>query len=130
MQAKPFALNILQLIDSLEILNKRTPNYPPMDIIQTGDDTVELHLAVAGFAPADIEVTTEKNVLRIKGIPPETGEIQYIQHGIARRAFDHRFPLAPNTHVDEGSSFVNGMLKIKLKTVIPEEQKLKTINIG
>lgn len=129
MQAKPLALHIIQLFDSLEILNKRTPNYPPMDIIQTGENTVELHLAVAGFAPADIEVTTEKNVLRVQGVIPEAGEIQYIQHGIARRAFDHRFPLGPNTHVDEGS-FVNGLLKIKLKTVIPEEQKLKTINIG
>ncbi|AXH60348.1 Hsp20 family protein [Pseudomonas amygdali] len=129
MQSKPFALHLFQLIDSLEILNKRTPNYPPMDIIKTGDDTVELHLAVAGFSPADIEVTTEKNILRVKGVIPESGEIQYIQHGIARRAFDHRFQLGENTHVDEGN-FVNGLLKIKLKTIIPEEQKLKTINIG
>ncbi|MBD8089385.1 Hsp20 family protein [Pseudomonas fluorescens] len=130
MQTRPLAMHLIQLFDSLTILDKpRTPNYPPMDIIKTGDSAVEIHLAVAGFAQGDIEVTTEKSVLRVKGVIPEAAEINYLQHGIARRAFDHRFTLGDNTHVVD-AKYLNGMLQIKLETVIPEDQKLKTINIG
>lgn len=130
MQTRPLALHLVQLFGELEILQKpRTPNYPPMDVIKTGDLTLELHFAVAGFAQSDIEVTTEKNVLRVKGVIPETAEVNYIQHGIARRAFDHSFALPKNTSVVQ-ANYVNGLLQIKLETVIPEEQKLKTINIG
>jgi len=130
MQTRPLSMHLIQLFGSLAVLDKpRTPNYPPMDIIKTGESTVELHLAVAGFAQSDIEITTEKKVLRVKGVIPEAAEIQYLQHGIARRAFNHSFTLSENTQV-VSANYVNGLLQIKLETVTPEEEKLKTINIG
>lgn len=130
MQRHPFAVQIFHIIDSLENIAKpRTPTYPPMDMIRTGENSVELHFAVAGFTQSDIEITTEKNILRVKASLAESEDLQYIHRGIAKRAFDHRFELASQAKVVE-ASFVNGLLKIKVEAVIPEEQKLKKIELS
>lgn len=130
MQRHPFAFQILQLIGSLDSLAKpRVPNYPPMDIIRIDAHTVELQFAVAGFAQSDITITTEQNVLRIQGSAPESHEVEYLAKGIARRSFDHKFDLPPHSEV-VSATYDSGLLKVKVQTVIPESQKLKTISIG
>src|SRR6202045_3533309 len=42
-------------------------NYPPYNIERLGDDRYQISLAVAGFAPDDISVTAEQNVVTIEG---------------------------------------------------------------
>ena len=45
-------------------------NYPPYDIIRTGEDSYRIALAVAGFAPEDITITAQQNKLTIAGRKP------------------------------------------------------------
>ena len=42
-------------------------NYPPYNIERLGDDRYQISLAVAGFAPDEIFVTAEQNVVTIEG---------------------------------------------------------------
>ena len=40
-------------------------NYPPYDIIRTGDETYRIQIAVAGFQLADIKIELENGTLNI-----------------------------------------------------------------
>ena len=42
-------------------------NYPPYDIVRTGEDTYRISLALAGFAPDEIAITAQQNKLTISG---------------------------------------------------------------
>ena len=42
-------------------------NYPPYDIMRTGEETYRISLAVAGFSPDDIIVTAQQNLLTVSG---------------------------------------------------------------
>ena len=48
--------------------------------------------------------------------------------GIAQRSFKRQFNLSEDIEI-EGASFVDGMLNIFLKKIIPEEKKPKKIKI-
>ena len=42
-------------------------NYPPCNIVRTGEDTYRISLAVAGFKPEQVNVTVHQNTLIING---------------------------------------------------------------
>jgi HSP20 family molecular chaperone IbpA len=42
-------------------------NYPPYNIVRTGEDSYRISLAVAGFKPEQINVTVHQNALTITG---------------------------------------------------------------
>ncbi len=103
--------------------------YPPYNIEKTGEDSYRLSMAVAGFAPADLDVQVQENALLITGkAQPETDASRYLHRGIARRAFERRFQLADTIKV-VGASFDNGMLHVELAREIPEAMKPRTIKI-
>jgi molecular chaperone IbpA len=105
------------------------PGYPPYDIVRTGDDTFCICLALAGFAPQDLTITAQQNLLTVSGRKPETARPEYLYQGIPARAFERRFDLADYVEVD-GASFENGMLQIVLARRLPEAQKPRRIPIG
>ena len=41
-------------------------NYPPYNIVKTGDYTYDIELALAGFNKKDIDITMEDGMLNIK----------------------------------------------------------------
>ena len=47
--------------------NSVQTNYPPHNVIKTGDDTVTIEVAVAGFAEGEIEIALDKRLLTIAG---------------------------------------------------------------
>jgi molecular chaperone IbpA len=103
--------------------------YPPYNIEKTGEDAYRLSMAVAGFAPADLDVQVQENALLISGkAQPEEESKRYLHRGIARRAFERRFQLADTIKV-VGASFDNGMLHVELVREIPEAMKPRTIKI-
>jgi len=103
--------------------------YPPYNIEKTGEDSYRLSMAVAGFAPSDLDVQVQENGLLITGkAQPETDASRYLHRGIARRAFERRFQLADTIKV-VGASFDNGMLHVELVREIPEAMKPRTIKI-
>lgn len=120
------------LFDQMErrFANSISNNYPPHNILKTGENLYEIQLAVTGFEKSEITVTVENNVLTVKGEsmttdhPPE----QYLHRGLATRDFVKEFPLAEHIEVT-GAETKNGMLTIKLVRNIPESAKPKVIDI-
>jgi molecular chaperone IbpA len=106
------------------------PAYPPYNIEKTGDDSYVLTMAVAGFGPDDIEVTTQDNTLLVAGrLAPQPGGREVLHRGIAARAFERRFVLADHIQV-EGAELTNGLLQIAVRRVVPEALKPRRIAVG
>ena len=104
-------------------------NYPPYNIERTGEDHYRIALALAGFTPEDVTLTTEQNVLTVEGRNAEKGEHQYMYQGISARPFRRVFNLADYVQVT-GASFEGGLLKIDLVREIPEAMKPRRIAIN
>ena len=107
-------------------------NYPPFDLIKTGDNDYRIQLAVAGFRPEEIDITAQQNVLIVTGRKNEASggnDADYIYRGIANRSFERRFGLADHIQV-KGADLQDGLLLVDLVREIPEAMKPKKINIG
>jgi hypothetical protein len=93
-----------RLFDMLDQAGKWEPvdNYPPYNIEKTGDDAYRITLAVAGFTPGELSITSQPNLLVVNG-KAETKGGSYLPHqGIAARAF--RAALQPRrTRQGDGS---------------------------
>jgi molecular chaperone IbpA len=110
--------------------NSVSNNYPPHNILKTGENQYEIQLAVTGFDKSEIAVTVEDNVLFVKGesITAEYPQEQYLHRGLATRDFVKEFPLAEHIEV-VGAETKNGMLTVKLVRNVPESAKPKVIDI-
>ena len=122
-----------QMFDQMErrFANSVSNNYPPHNILRTGENKYEIQLAVTGFKKDEISLTVESNVLTVVGsseTPNESTEIVYLHRGLATRDFAREFPLAEHIEVT-GAQIENGMLVIKLIRNIPESAKPKVIDI-
>jgi molecular chaperone IbpA len=102
---------------------------PPYNIERLGDDRYQISLAVAGFAPDEISVTAEQNVVTIEGHKAEKAEREYLYRGISARPFKRQFNLADYVQV-KSAAFENGLLKIELFREIPEAMKPRQIAIN
>jgi len=103
--------------------------YPPYNIERTGEDTYELTLALAGFAPEDITITATQDLLTVEGRKAGDGEHHYLYQGISARSFRRQFTLADYMDV-AGASFDAGLLRIRLVREIPEKMKPRRIEIA
>ena len=64
-------------------------NFPPYDIVRTGENAYRISLALAGFSPDEISITAQQNRLTVAGSKAEhTPEHEYLHQGIAARPFD------------------------------------------
>ncbi len=104
-------------------------NYPPYNIERLAEDRYQISLAVAGFAPNEIAVTAEQNVVTIEGSKPEKAEGDFLYRGISTRHFKRQFSLADYVQV-RSAEFDNGLLKIQLVREIPEAMKSRRIAIN
>jgi molecular chaperone IbpA len=106
-------------------------NYPPFDIEKLGDDSYRITLAVAGFSPADIDITARQNMLVVAGRKAESRQREgnFLHVGIATRAFERRFQLADFVRV-EAADMKDGLLSIELIREIPDAMKPRKIEIG
>jgi molecular chaperone IbpA len=121
-----------RLFDLLENQNRMGSgdNYPPFNIERRGDDAYRITLAVAGFKPADIDITAQQNLLVVQGKKgEETSAGQYLHVGIAQRGFERRFELADYVRVDD-ANLEDGMLSIDLVREVPDAMKPKKIAVG
>ena len=113
--------------------NSVTNNYPPHNILKTGENQYEIQIAVTGFEKSEISATVESNVLTVTGegsesIRHENPEVVYLHRGLATRDFAKEFPLAEHIEVT-GAEIKNGMLIVKLIRNVPESEKPRIINI-
>lgn len=119
---------LFDLMESAQGAGEET--YPPYNIERLGDDRFQISLAVAGFAPDEIAITAEQNVVTVEGAKKaRSDEWEYIYRGISNRAFKRQFNLADYVQV-RGASFDNGLLTIELVREIPEAMKPRRIAIN
>jgi molecular chaperone IbpA len=110
-------------------------NYPPHNIIRTGDNRYVIEMAVAGFTETELDIETVtntygQNVLTVRGERKreEDTERQYLHRGLATRNFERSFPLNDNVEI-LNASVANGILTVSLEHKIPETQKPKKVAI-
>jgi molecular chaperone IbpA len=104
-------------------------NYPPYNIARTDEDNYQISLALAGFAPTEVTITAEQNVLTVEGRKNEKSDNQYLYQGISARPFRRVFNLADYVEV-KGATFEGGLLKIDLVREVPEAMKPRRIAIN
>jgi molecular chaperone IbpA len=127
------SIGVDSLFDRLinQIDTAATTNYPPYNILKTGENTFEVQVAVAGFSQGEIEVSVKDGNLIITGekINAELPEgHEYTHQGIGARRFVRSFSLADYVEV-ESAIARDGILTVKLERHIPEAMKPKTIAI-
>jgi molecular chaperone IbpA len=104
-------------------------NYPPYNIERAGEDKYKVTLAVAGFAPNELSITTQQNVLLVSGKKAEAKDPEYLYRGIAARPFKRQFSLADYVRVNS-ATLENGLLSIELVREVPESMKPRQVEIS
>ena len=109
---------------------QKTSTFPPHNIIKLDDNRYVVELAVAGFAKDEIEITVEDGTLTVKGEKKEKEtDVIYLHRGIGTRSFTKTLTVADTIEV-RGAEFKDGILRIGLENVIPENKKPRKIEIG
>ena len=88
-----------------------------------------IELAVAGFGKKEISISKEKEVLIIKGEQEKEESKEFVHQGLSSRNFTRRFTLADDIVVN-GADMKDGILKVSLERVVPEEDKPQEIKIS
>jgi molecular chaperone IbpA len=111
--------------------NQISNNYPPHNVVKTGETTYELRIAVTGFEKDEITVEVDQDQLIIRGESQlvEDEDTVYLHRGLATRDFHRVFPLADHVEVETGS-IRNGILTVYLKRIVPETLKPRRINLS
>lgn len=127
-------IGVDRMVDLVEtaLRTDASAGYPPYDIEKTAEDAYRISLAVAGFAPTDLEIVAEPNLLVIRGKRPASdgqGARTFLHQGLAQRAFERRFELADYVVVKQ-ASHAHGVLAIDLAREVPEALKPRRIPIG
>ena len=128
----PFTIGYDDIFKQFEVLlEHQQPNYPPYNIVKTGDYTHCVEVALAGYSKAEVEVIVEDKTLTIKSsdLPGKDKPKDNVIHkGIAKRAFKRVFTLAEDVIVND-AVLKDGLLRVELERVVPEEKKPKVIKI-
>jgi molecular chaperone IbpA len=120
---------LTRLADAATRVDATSLTYPPYNIEATGENAYRLTMAVAGFAPDELDVTVKESDLTVSGkAKAEDDKTRYLHRGIARRAFERHFQLADHIKV-VGAGLADGMLHIDLVRDVPETAKPRKIAI-
>jgi len=107
---------------------KKVSSWPPYNVRKISDDKFIIEVAAAGFGSADIEVTTAEDELHIKGEMKSDPSAMFVYKGIAERNFERTFKLADHVVV-KNASMINGMLRVMLERMLPEEKKPRKVEV-
>jgi molecular chaperone IbpA len=138
-QLRPVTVGFDNIFDHFErmfeddFFSVPTVNYPPYNIVKTGENTYDVELALAGFSKDDIEVQYEDNMLNVRSKKSDKAENtdadgNVIHRGISKRYFSKSFTIADDVEV-KGAELKDGLLKVSLERIIPEGKKARTITI-
>ena len=137
---RPLTVGFDNVFDQLEYMMEdrffekgTVANFPPYNIVKTGENTYDVELALAGFNRKDIEVEYRENQLTVKSKKQEKAEEtdpdgNMIHRGISKRMFSRSFTVANDVEV-KGAELKDGLLKVSLERIIPDHKKAKTIEI-
>tara|TARA_B100001248_G_scaffold18745_1_gene12334 strand:- start:10138 stop:10578 length:441 start_codon:yes stop_codon:yes gene_type:complete len=114
-----------------DVFTAPTVNYPPYNIVRTGDNTYDIEVALAGFSKKDINVEYAENILTIKSVKSDESKESkdgVIHKGISKRQFTKSFTIADDVEV-KGAELKDGLLRVSMERIIPESKRPKTIQI-
>ena len=132
-QLRPLSVGFDDMFDHFEsMFDVPTINYPPYNLVKTGDNKFNIEIALAGFNKKDINITSENGMLTIESKQDEkskdTKDGEVIHKGISKRYFKRSFTIADDVEV-KGAELKDGLLKVSMEKIIPDAKKLKTITI-
>ena len=132
-QLRPLSVGFDDMFDHFEsIFDVPTVNYPPYNLVKTGDHKFNIEIALAGFNKKDINITSENGMLTIESKQDEkskdTKDGEVIHKGISQRYFKRSFTIADDVEI-KGAELKDGLLKVSMEKIIPDAKKLKTITI-
>lgn len=119
---------LLSTLDEMDQLLTR-PSYPPYNILKISDTQYEIEIAVAGFKREDLNVELLEGKLYVTGSHGDTDTREYFHKGIAARNFSLSYTLA-DTVVIKSAKAEDGILRITLENIIPEEKRSRKIDIS
>jgi len=136
-QLRPVTIGYDNVFDHFErmfeddVFRAPTVNFPPYNIVKTGEYTYDVELALAGFSKEDITVDYADNILSVKSVKntDENKENDGVLHrGISKRYFSKSFTIADDVEV-KGAELKDGLLRISLERIIPESKKARNIAV-
>ena len=130
-QLTPYAVGFDRVFDRLNdyASHQSTSNtFPPYNIRKDGDFNFEIELALAGFGKKDIEVEVADGVLTIRSVKENEDSDDVIHRGISYRKFIRKFTMADDIVVNS-AKLDNGLLRVSLERVVPEEKKPRLIDV-
>lgn len=117
------------LLNELDYVAKHSQdNYPPHNILKTGDTDYLIELAVAGFTKDELTIEVKDRTLTIIGEHVSRGR-EFIHRGISTKKFKRTFRLSEHVQV-HGADLKDGILSVELKYVVPEALRPRRIEIG
>ena len=138
-QLRPVSVGFDNVFDHFEKMfeddyfNAPTVNYPPYNIVKTGENKYDVEVALAGYNKKDINIEYADNLLTIKSVKDSNSakkdsESGVLHKGISKRFFSKTFTIADDTEV-KSAELKDGLLKVSLERIIPEAKKPKVIKI-
>ena len=119
-----------RLFDALdEVQRTAEESYPPYNIERLDENRFQITVALAGFTPDEVSLSSEQNVLTLEGRKADKEGKTFLHRGISTRNFKRQFTLADYVEV-KGARFENGLLLIDLQREIPEAMKPRRIAIN
>jgi molecular chaperone IbpA len=104
-------------------------DWPPYNIEKKGEDKYRISMAIAGFAPNEIEIVQHGASLLVSGQKGEPQSADLLHRGIPSSNFKQSFSLADHVRV-VGANLEHGLLTIDLQLEVPEQLKPRRIEIG
>jgi molecular chaperone IbpA len=101
--------------------------WPPYNIEKKGEDQYRITMAMAGFAPNEIELVQHGSTLLVSGQKGEP-EGEVLHQGIPAASFKQSFNLADHVKV-VAANVEHGLLTIDLVREVPEQLKPRRIEI-
>ena len=121
-----------RMIDDHNFNTMTATNFPPYNIVKTGEYTYDVELALAGFSKNDIDVEYKDNMLTVKSKEKDKSEAKdadgVLHRGISKRWFSKSFTIADDVEV-KGAELKDGLLKISMERIIPEGKRARTIEV-
>jgi len=107
-------------------------NFPPYNIVKTGDFTYDIEMALAGFGKKDIEVKYVENTLTVNSVQSDDATVEdpsVLHRGISKRKFKRSFTIADDVVVNS-AELKDGLLKVSMEKIIPESKQPRIIDIS
>ena len=130
-QLTPYAVGYDKMFEHLNSYvsnNVTSTGFPPYNISKGGDLTYVIEMALAGFSKKEIEIEVADGTLTIRSTKENEESEETLHRGISYRKFNRKFTLADDIVVNE-ASLENGMLRIDLERIVPEEKRPRLIDI-